>query len=173
MRALTRSSARTGNWPVGIIPTSRETTARSRSSKRRAPTRSSTDARRRQSYDAGARRRRSSAQPAAATGSPTRSPSIFRRSPICSTACAIRSSARAPSRSCRPRSCSRPHEAFEGTTVPLGIPVRQTCLRCGGRGETWQEWCGLCGGCGDVPAFHDVELRVPAGVREGERFRFS
>ena len=64
-------------------------------------------------------------------------------------------------------------EAIEGTTIPIGIPVRQTCLRCGGRGETWQEWCGLCGGCGDVQAFHDVELRVPAGVRAGERFRIA
>jgi molecular chaperone DnaJ len=64
-------------------------------------------------------------------------------------------------------------EASEGTTIPIGIPVRQTCLRCGGRGETWQEWCGLCGGCGDVQAFHGVELRVPAGVRAGERFRLA
>jgi molecular chaperone DnaJ len=66
-----------------------------------------------------------------------------------------------------------PLEATEGTTIPVGIPVRQTCLRCGGRGEIWQECCHLCGGCGDIRAFHDVELRVPAGVRAGERFRFS
>ena len=56
-----------------------------------------------------------------------------------------------------------PLEAIEGTTIPIGIPVRQTCPGCGGRGETWQEWCDACGGCGDVRAFHDVELRVPAG----------
>ena len=66
-----------------------------------------------------------------------------------------------------------PLEAFEGTTIPLGVPVQQTCLRCGGRGETWQEWCDQCGGRGAVTASHDVELRVPAGVRSGERFRFS
>jgi molecular chaperone DnaJ len=66
-----------------------------------------------------------------------------------------------------------PMEAFRGTTIPLDIPVRQICARCGGRGETWQEWCDACAGCGDVRAFHEVELRVPAGVREGERFRFS
>lgn len=66
-----------------------------------------------------------------------------------------------------------PLEATEGTTIPVGIPVRQTCRRCGGRGETWQECCHLCGGCGDIRAFHDVELRVPAGMRGGERFRFS
>jgi DnaJ-class molecular chaperone len=66
-----------------------------------------------------------------------------------------------------------PLEAFAGTTVPMGIPVRQTCLSCGGRGETWQEWCEVCGGCGDLRAFHDVSLRVPAGVRAGARFRFA
>jgi molecular chaperone DnaJ len=66
-----------------------------------------------------------------------------------------------------------PLEATAGTIIPVGIPVRQTCHRCGGRGETWQEWCHLCGGCGDVRGFYDVELRVPAGVRGGERFRFS
>ncbi|HEY7498382.1 MAG TPA: DnaJ domain-containing protein [Vicinamibacterales bacterium] len=66
-----------------------------------------------------------------------------------------------------------PLEAFEGTTIPLGVPVKRTCPECGGRGETWQEWCDCCGGCGDVRSLHEVELRVPAGVREGARFRFS
>jgi molecular chaperone DnaJ len=66
-----------------------------------------------------------------------------------------------------------PLEAFEGVTIPLGVPVRQTCPQCGGRGETWQEWCRLCGGCGDVRGFHEVEMRIPPGVRAGEQFRFS
>jgi molecular chaperone DnaJ len=66
-----------------------------------------------------------------------------------------------------------PHEAFFGTTVPLGIPLRRTCPSCGGRGETWEECCLACDGEGEVSARHDMQLRVPAGVREGERFRFS
>jgi molecular chaperone DnaJ len=66
-----------------------------------------------------------------------------------------------------------PLEAFKGATIPLGVPVRQTCPRCGGRGETWEECCSSCNGCGDIHGLHEVELRVPAGVREGERFRFS
>jgi molecular chaperone DnaJ len=66
-----------------------------------------------------------------------------------------------------------PMEAFEGVVVPLGIPVRLTCRECGGRGETWQECCAHCGGCGDRAVCHDVELRVPAGVRGGERISFS
>jgi molecular chaperone DnaJ len=66
-----------------------------------------------------------------------------------------------------------PQEAFWGTTVPLDLPLRRTCGHCGGRGETWQEWCGACSGGGDVETTHELRLRVPAGVREGARFRFS
>jgi DnaJ-class molecular chaperone len=66
-----------------------------------------------------------------------------------------------------------PNEAFWGTIVPLGVPLRRTCPRCGGRGETWDEWCTVCDGEGEVAAHHEMRLRVPAGVREGERFRFS
>jgi molecular chaperone DnaJ len=66
-----------------------------------------------------------------------------------------------------------PLEASAGTVVPLGVPVWQTCPHCGGRGETWEEWCHLCGGRGDIRGFHHVELRVPAGVRQGSQFRFA
>jgi molecular chaperone DnaJ len=66
-----------------------------------------------------------------------------------------------------------PQEAFWGALVPLHVPLRCTCHRCGGRGEVWSEWCAACGGVGDVSAVHDMRLRVPAGVREGARFRFS
>jgi molecular chaperone DnaJ len=66
-----------------------------------------------------------------------------------------------------------PQEAFWGVLVPLHVPLRRTCLRCGGRGEVWSDWCSACGGVGDVSAAHEMRLRVPAGVREGARFRFS
>jgi hypothetical protein len=66
-----------------------------------------------------------------------------------------------------------PQEAFWGTHVPLDVPLRRTCPRCGGRGETWDEWCASCAGGGEVSAQHQMELRVPAGVHEGARFRFT
>lgn len=66
-----------------------------------------------------------------------------------------------------------PEEAFWGTSVPLDIPLRQTCRTCGGRGESWEQWCEDCRGGGDVPARHPMRLKVPAGVRPGARFRFS
>lgn len=66
-----------------------------------------------------------------------------------------------------------PEEAFWGASVPLDIPLRQTCTVCGGRGEVWEQWCSTCSGEGEVAAPHALRLRVPAGVREGTRFRFS
>lgn len=66
-----------------------------------------------------------------------------------------------------------PEEAFWGTTVPLSVPLRRTCGGCGGRGETWQEWCAACGGEGEVVLPHELQLRIPGSVRDGEQFRFS
>lgn len=66
-----------------------------------------------------------------------------------------------------------PEEAFWGVSVPLDIPLRQTCPACGGRGEAWDQWCVTCEGDGEVAAQHPLRLRVPAGVRPGARFRFS
>src|SRR5215218_7247123 len=42
-----------------------------------------------------------------------------------------------------------PREAFSGVTVPFDVPLRRTCPRCGGRGETWTEWCATCAGLGE------------------------
>ena len=64
-------------------------------------------------------------------------------------------------------------EAFDGITVPLDVPLRLTCPRCGGRGETWAEWCAGCSGLGEVTGSHAMHVRVPARVREGAMFRFS
>ena len=66
-----------------------------------------------------------------------------------------------------------PQEAFYGTLVPLHVPLRRTCPRCGGRGEIWAEWCASCQGTGEVAAVEPVRLRLPPGVREGATFRFS
>jgi molecular chaperone DnaJ len=66
-----------------------------------------------------------------------------------------------------------PEEAFWGVLVPLHVPLRRTCPRCGGRGEVWAEWCAACGAAGEVQDTHELRLRVPAGVREGATFRFT
>jgi hypothetical protein len=64
-------------------------------------------------------------------------------------------------------------EGRDGATVPLGVPVRCTCRTCGGRGETWTECCAGCGGTGVEVLRHPVEVSVPPGTCDGDRFHFS
>jgi molecular chaperone DnaJ len=79
----------------------------------------------------------------------------------------------APSASLAAEIVVSPQEAFLGVAVPLDVPLRRTCPRCGGRGEIWADWCATCSGEGEVAGTHRVSLRIPAGVREGARFRFT
>jgi len=64
-------------------------------------------------------------------------------------------------------------QAVSGVTVPLDVPVRTTCRRCGGRGETWSDPCAVCTGSGTEVLRHKVNVCVPGGVADGARFRFS
>ena len=64
-------------------------------------------------------------------------------------------------------------EAVSGVTVPLDVPVRCTCSGCGGRGESWTEPCATCDGSGFEQLRHAVQVTIPAGVRNGARFRFT
>jgi hypothetical protein len=64
------------------------------------------------------------------------------------------------------------HEATRGTVLPLDVPVRGTCARCGGRGEVWTEPCLACYGSGDQFMRHPIRVTVPPGVADGARLRF-
>jgi len=64
-------------------------------------------------------------------------------------------------------------EAREGAVVPLAVPTRCTCLRCGGRGETPSGVCHACAGEGTELRRRDVRVSVPPGVCHGDRFHFS
>jgi hypothetical protein len=63
-------------------------------------------------------------------------------------------------------------EAFDGLVVSVQVPVRVTCLHCGGRGETWTEVCNLCRGTGHAVCRHPVRVSVPPRVADGACFRF-
>jgi hypothetical protein len=63
-------------------------------------------------------------------------------------------------------------EAFDGLVVSLHVPVRVTCLHCGGRGETWTEPCDLCHGTGHAVCEHPVRVSVPPRVADGACLRF-
>jgi hypothetical protein len=63
-------------------------------------------------------------------------------------------------------------QAFAGLVVSVTVPVRVTCPHCGGRGETWTEFCALCRGTGESRLHHPVRVTVPPRVADGARFRF-
>jgi hypothetical protein len=66
-----------------------------------------------------------------------------------------------------------PSEARTGARVPLDVPVRCTCRDCGGRGGTWHDGCPRCTGSGVELLQHQIQVSVPAGVNDGERFHFT
>lgn len=64
-------------------------------------------------------------------------------------------------------------DAVLGATALLEVPVRCTCRRCGGRGESWAESCLRCDGQGTELVRHRVQVTVPAGVSDGACFSFT
>jgi hypothetical protein len=64
-------------------------------------------------------------------------------------------------------------DASRGVVVPLNVPLRRCCASCGGRGELWAETCAGCHGTGSAFVPHHVEVTVPPGVSDGDRFSFS
>jgi hypothetical protein len=63
-------------------------------------------------------------------------------------------------------------EAGGGFVVPVDVPIRGMCPRCGGRGETWTEPCHGCHGTGEWLFHHRVRVSVPRGIVHGARIRF-
>jgi hypothetical protein len=64
-------------------------------------------------------------------------------------------------------------EARRGVTTPIEVPVRLTCYQCGGRGESWSDRCSRCDGTGTLLLHHVVQVTIPAGVIDGDRFYFT
>jgi hypothetical protein len=63
-------------------------------------------------------------------------------------------------------------EAWKGRVVPIDVPVRATCTKCGGRGESWAEPCEVCLGTGESLTRHEVRIAVPPRIPDGARLRF-
>jgi hypothetical protein len=64
-------------------------------------------------------------------------------------------------------------EARRGVTTPIEVPLRLTCHQCGGRGESWSESCSRCEGTGTLLLHHVIQVTIPAGVIDGDRFYFT
>ncbi|RZS90989.1 molecular chaperone DnaJ [Motilibacter rhizosphaerae] len=54
-----------------------------------------------------------------------------------------------------------------------GFAFAEPCRTCRGRGLVVDDPCPLCGGSGHAPASETITVRVPAGVRDGQRIRLK
>ncbi len=94
----------------------------------------------------------------------------------------LRMSSEAPCTACRgtgdrqanlPNTC--PACAGTGTTSRNagGFAFAQPCATCKGRGLIVDSPCLVCGGSGRAPSTHTMNVRIPAGVHDGQRIRLK
>ncbi len=64
-------------------------------------------------------------------------------------------------------------EAYHGVTRSIRISGGAVCPGCGGNGTRDNHICAQCGGTGSVPDEKTLDVKVPAGVKEGSRIRLK
>ena len=64
-------------------------------------------------------------------------------------------------------------EAFNGTRKSLALEVDEPCATCHGSGNVGGKPCETCQGTGWQRARREVDVKIPAGVRTGQRVRVS
>ena len=62
-------------------------------------------------------------------------------------------------------------EAYTGARRTVEFQQLEVCGTCGGSGRQGKGPCPTCGGSGQMPRSHRVEVKIPAGVRDGSRVR--
>jgi DnaJ-class molecular chaperone len=65
-----------------------------------------------------------------------------------------------------------PLEAKKGCEIPLEIPFWADCRRCRGMGYTGGLICGFCRGRGREKIEKKIQIKIPAGVKNGMEIRF-
>src|SRR2546425_1002432 len=64
-------------------------------------------------------------------------------------------------------------EAYAGTTRTLHLQSEEPCATCGGSGEIAGAVCHACEGRGVVVRPRRLEVKIPAGARDGTRVRLA
>ncbi|MGH7318858.1 MAG: DnaJ C-terminal domain-containing protein [Candidatus Rokuibacteriota bacterium] len=64
-------------------------------------------------------------------------------------------------------------EAVEGTRRTVELEGPQVCPTCGGTGQQASVACPTCQGRGEVIQSQRIDVKIPAGVREGSRVRVA
>jgi curved DNA-binding protein len=65
------------------------------------------------------------------------------------------------------------HEAMRGSVRPITLRRNARCERCHGSGVIQNRPCQTCGGDGTVSRDEIYQVRIPSGVREGQRLRLA
>jgi len=64
-------------------------------------------------------------------------------------------------------------DALAGGKRSFTIPTRQSCPACGGTGFLQEHVCPTCAGVGQVSRSRQVDLKIPAAVRDGMTLRLA
>ena len=64
-------------------------------------------------------------------------------------------------------------EAHHGSTRLLQLQSVEPCATCGGTGRVGNRGCTVCNGAGGTMNPRRLEVKIPAGVREGSRIRMA
>jgi curved DNA-binding protein len=64
-------------------------------------------------------------------------------------------------------------EALNGATRPVSLRRNIVCGRCQGDGEFNGRSCPACAGTGHTSKLDKYQVKIPAGVREGQRLRLA
>jgi curved DNA-binding protein len=64
-------------------------------------------------------------------------------------------------------------EALHGSVRPISLRRAVSCSSCGGTGVKGRRACPDCGGAGQRSETETYQVKIPAGVREGQRLRLA
>ncbi len=64
-------------------------------------------------------------------------------------------------------------EAMRGSVRSVSVRRSAVCEHCSGHGRRGGHACGVCGGSGQVPKTETYQVKIPAGVIEGQRLRLA
>jgi curved DNA-binding protein len=64
-------------------------------------------------------------------------------------------------------------EAMRGSLRSVSVRHAVPCDQCGGTGQKGRSVCSTCGGSGQITKTQTYQVKIPAGVTEGQRLRLA